>query len=798
LILIPRGHQQLLIPRQLNTPATEIEGVQATIGGEVTEVGSENPTVTLYWGLTDGGVTSGNWDNSVSFGVETGTFDVLLAELSLATIYYYRCYATNAFGSDWANSTQSFSTLAVQPISSDPNDKIDGFLWGTYDNAYEIATPYTDEDIFDVHRVSRGDVTFLAHEDYWPRKLTRFGEREWTLEEIDFIGGPFLDSNTDTDKTCQYVNGTGGTTGDYYDVDNTGTLVASGHTPFLEEMVGGLWLIEHTRQDNVVDSSDNDTNATPTGDGTRVKGHWQFDVSNMSAGTPNYTAKIWRKALPGDWQEIRHYSSATLASDDEDEEDVFYTWTDSNAAVEGAFMGVDQQNLGIVKITSFISTSQVAVEIVKAVYQESGTSAASSDWAEGAWNGYRGYPSSVTFYGDRLWWAGTPNNPQGLWGSKVGEYENHTKGVADNDAVVRTISDNDVSSIEWLAASQSLMIGSAKKEYVGSAADKRDAITPNDLAVHPHSANGSLHIQPVEIEGGMMYAQRLGYKMLILYYEYLNDAYESVDANRVAPHMFKYPAVGVSKQGTPETVIWVTRADGTECVFRYDKQEEISAWSRVVTGGTVDSPSHAFISTSVVAGTTEDRVWAVVQRLVDGETKYYIERFAYRNYTALSDSLYLDAARTVTSDNNGEVARLHYLEGHDVTLTQDTEKIGTYTISGGRITGLTPDTEYVLGLPYLCRMKTMMFAIPGTVSEGVIKRVINVSARTVRTRGGQIGIETHGQANLIDMDIDYSLLATDTEKFGEGGFSKNCRVITEFNDPYPATLLSLFYEVDFE
>ncbi len=620
------------------------------------------------------------------------------------------------------------------------------------------------------------------------------------MEEIDFVGGPFLDTNIDTDKTIQYINGTGGTTGNYYNVGNTGRIDAGGHAPFLEEMVGSLWSVTHTRQDNVRNSSYNNNHAQPPNShaGIRIKGDWQFDVSNMSGGTPNYTAKIWRKALPGDWQEIRHYSGATLASGDEDEEDVFYTWTASNSAVEGALSAIGARNIGIVKITSFTSTNQVSVMVVKAVYQESGESAAVTDWAEGAWNGYRGYPSSVTFYGDRLWWSGTTNNPQGLWGSKVGYYEDHTSGVSDSDAISRVISDNDISSIEWLTASQALMIGSAKKEYVASAADRRDPITPKDLEVRPHSTNGSMPIQPVEIDGGMMYAQRLGYKMLILHYEYLSDSYESVDANRLSPHMFKYPATSISKQGTPETVVWVTRADGTLCDFRYDKNEEIAAWSRIVTGEVKDSPTHAFISTAVVAGDTEDRVWCVVQRLVDGQTHYYVERFANRSYIALSDSLYLDCATTVTSDSLGTLSRLYYLEGHTVTLMLDTEKVGSYTISAGQITGLTPDTEYVIGLPYLCRMKTMMFAVPGVVTEGTIKRFLNVLVRTVRTRGGQIGVETHGQANMVDLDIEYSLLATDVEKFGEGGFDRESRIILEFNDPYPATVLALVFEVDIE
>ncbi len=783
-------------PVVVNIAASDIDAHEGRIAGEVTDVGLENPTVTVYWGRSDGGITPANWDNSASLGVQTGEFDALITGLALATIYYYRVFATNSFGDDWATSTQSFSTLLVEPIFPDPNTKPDGFIWGSYDNAYEIVTPYEDEDIFSVHRVSRGDVTYLAHDGHAPRKLTRFADKDWRIEEIDFVGGPFLRVNIEEDKTCQYVNGSGGMSGNYYDVGNTGTIDAVGHTPFLEAMVGSLWMLEHTRQDNTIDEADNHTHATPTGEGIRVHGDWQFDCSEMSGGTPNYTTKIWRRAVPGQWQEYKHFSAATLASGTEDEVDVFYTWTDSNATVEGAFTAQNQINVGIVKITSFISTSQVAVEVKKSVYQESDVSVAVSAWAEGAWNDYRGFPRSVTFYGNRLWWAGTTNNPQGMWGSRVGFYEDHTGGVADSDAVDITISDNDVSSIEWLTSTQSLIVGSARKEYIVSASDRNDAITPKDNIAKPHSTNGSLHIQPVEVDGGMMYAQRLGYKMLMLSYQYLDDAYNSTDTNRLAPHMFQYPAKDISKQGTPETVVWVTREDGTLCAYRYDKDEEISAWSRIVTGALVDSPTHPFISSAVIAGSTEDRVWTVVQREVNGITNYYVERFAYRNYVALSDSLFLDSAKTVTTDSVGTLSRLHYLEGHTVTVMLDTEKIGDYLITNGQIIGLTADTEYTVGLPYMSKLRTMAFAVPGVVTEGSIKRYISLLVRSVRTRGGQAGVETHGKENIVDLDIPYSLDAADTEKFAESGYDKEGRVTLLFNDPYPATILCMVFEME--
>ena len=86
--------------------------LSATIGGEVTDTGGANPTVTLYWGNNDGGTTPGNWDDSVSFGNQSESFSTGLTGLNPATTYYFRAFASNNAGDDWANSTATFSTGA--------------------------------------------------------------------------------------------------------------------------------------------------------------------------------------------------------------------------------------------------------------------------------------------------------------------------------------------------------------------------------------------------------------------------------------------------------------------------------------------------------------------------------------------------------------------------------------------------------------------------------------------------------------------------------------------------------------
>jgi hypothetical protein len=97
-----------------STGASNIMPTSATLNGEVTSTGGENPTVFIYWGPTDGGTDSGNWANSVKLGVKAaGVFNTDISSLTPSTLYYYRCYAVNSAGPDWADATAYFTTIAA-------------------------------------------------------------------------------------------------------------------------------------------------------------------------------------------------------------------------------------------------------------------------------------------------------------------------------------------------------------------------------------------------------------------------------------------------------------------------------------------------------------------------------------------------------------------------------------------------------------------------------------------------------------------------------------------------------------
>jgi len=102
--------------------ATVITNAIATLNGNITSTGGEDPTVTVYWGTTDGGTTPANWANNSAptapaqpQGVAAFSKDV--TGLTSNTIYYFTAKATNSSGTVWATG-KSFVTLGVPTVTT--------------------------------------------------------------------------------------------------------------------------------------------------------------------------------------------------------------------------------------------------------------------------------------------------------------------------------------------------------------------------------------------------------------------------------------------------------------------------------------------------------------------------------------------------------------------------------------------------------------------------------------------------------------------------------------------------------
>lgn len=109
-------------PVVVNASASDVLAFTATANGEVTFDGNEDPDVTFFYGTSNGGMNSNTWTHSISIGATDGPFSVALTGLTQNTTYFYTSYAANSGGDDWADSSETFTTLVpgLPSVTSNP------------------------------------------------------------------------------------------------------------------------------------------------------------------------------------------------------------------------------------------------------------------------------------------------------------------------------------------------------------------------------------------------------------------------------------------------------------------------------------------------------------------------------------------------------------------------------------------------------------------------------------------------------------------------------------------------------
>lgn len=80
---------------------------------------------------------------------------------------------------------------------------------GTVASVYEIASPFTESMLYDIQFTQSADVMYIVEETLQPRKLSRTGHTSWTLSTVQFINGPYLDDNETSTTFTSSATGVG-------------------------------------------------------------------------------------------------------------------------------------------------------------------------------------------------------------------------------------------------------------------------------------------------------------------------------------------------------------------------------------------------------------------------------------------------------------------------------------------------------------------------------------------------------------------------------------------------------------
>jgi len=459
---------------------------------------------------------------------------------------------------------------------------------------------------------------------------------------------------------------------------------------------------------------------------------------------------------------------------------------------------------GHFKITSVTSTTVVVGIVIVDLGISSSTT---TDFALGAFSDTTGYPSCVTFFEQRLVFAGTTAQPQTIFFSRSADYENfddkYHATVADDDAIVYTIASNQVNAIRFLTATRTLIIGTAGGEFAADGGGTGEAITPTNILINKQSNHGAANVDGISLGNATLFLQRAKRKIRELAYNFDVDGYVAPDLTILAEHITESGITQMAYQEEPNSIVWCVRTDGQLLGFTYQREQQVTAWHRHIFGGSFGSGNAVCESVEVLpTDDSEYQVWVIIKRTINGVTKRYVEYLHRFDFDETDDTSfnYLDSQLAYDGSATTTISGLDHLEGETVSILADGSTHPNKVVSSGGITLDRSSTKVKVGLPYVSLLQTMRIdagANNGT-SQSKTKRIYEITARLYESIGIEIGpdlnnmerIPFRSSANLMDSGIN--VFTGDKEIEFRGNYETDGFIFVRQNQPLPLTVLSLY------
>jgi hypothetical protein len=418
-------------------------------------------------------------------------------------------------------------------------------------------------------------------------------------------------------------------------------------------------------------------------------------------------------------------------------------------------------------------------------------------------NGANLYPGVSAFYGGRLIFARTNTQPQTLFGSVTGDFENmnYSSPVQDNDAFQFTINSRQVNEIRWIISLRVCIIGTSGGEWLMQPGTNATSVTPTSVDIQPQSNWGVSDVPPIVIGYSVLFVDRSTKVIRTLSYQLAIDAYDGQDISILARHLFQ--TYGVNEwayQPFPPCVIWAVRADGTVCAVTYYAEQKVVAWHRHQTAGTFESVA------AIPLPTGETQIWYIVNRTVGGLTARYVEYMDNREFDDIQDAFFVDCGLTYNGTPAMTFSGLSQLEGQTVVALADGNVVKNLVVTGGTVTLPNPASVVCIGLPYTCTLETLDLNVTlperGELSS-IARKIVSASVVMENTRELFIGPESD---RLVEVPF------RTTENYGQPtnlftgekpnisikpGSGRSSSLIIQTVSPVPLTVISVAAQIEY-
>jgi hypothetical protein len=621
---------------------------------------------------------------------------------------------------------------------------------GTVGKIVEVTTTYSVTDIFEINYAQSADVLYLAHKDHEPAKLTRTTATSFTLADIDFVDGPWLDENITS--TTLYASADTGSV----------TLTASASL-FASSDVGRL-----VRFREILEIHHDE---------------WAASTNYADGDTVRYNGHVYEQ-VTGSTQTSGNTPPVHLEG------------TETYGALDWEYK---HDGTGYLEITAFTSATEVTATVKNdtGVLPDHviGSGNATKLWSLGAFGGDQGYPRAIGFYEERLYFAGTTGQPQTIFGSVSADFENHTPGTNDDDAINVTIASDQVNVIKHLLPARFLQLLTTSAEFTLSGGAGSEPVTPTNVNVLRETTFGTGNVKPLRAGNSTILIQKGAEKVKEITFDLDTDGLLGVDLTVLADHLARGGLTDMVWQQEPELLLWFVHADGRLIGLTYDRANATVGWHEHSLGG-----SGVVESITAIPSGAEDQVYLSVKRTIDGSTVRHIVylKSLYFN-DDVADAFFVDSGLTYDGSATTTITSLNHLEGETVTILADGAAHADKTVSNGTITLDRSASKVHVGYGYTSLLETLRMEAGAEdgIAQGKIKRIHGVTARFFQTVGAELGPDTSNLDRLpfrdssMAMDQAVPLFTGDKEISFPSGYDNDAKIVIRQTQPLPMTILAI-------
>ena len=413
------------------------------------------------------------------------------------------------------------------------------------------------------------------------------------------------------------------------------------------------------------------------------------------------------------------------------------------------------------------------------------------------------YPDHSAVYQQRRFLANTNRHPDGIWASRTGFPLNFaiSSPLQDDDALTFRIAGNNNHPIRHLVGLKTLVALTGGGEW--SIGEPRTPLTPGNIPIDQETYAGVADLRPVVLGNAIVYVQARKKIVRDLRFDQQVEGLGGRDLLIYAAHLLKGKTIRrIDYQQNPDSTVWAVRSDGVLLGLTYVPEHEVWGWHRHDTAQ--NATTAAVEDVCVVPETSEDVVYLIVRRTIDGATVRYIERLEDREIVTWDeDVFFVDCGLSYSGTPANNFSGLDHLEGQVVAVVGDgavvfngdpaASNAASFTVTDGEITLGADYSNVHIGLAIrYADIETLDLDVQGSDVRGKRKRVnglkllLESSARTFWS-----GPDASSLRQFIQQDFDLpgDAFTGQVELNLTSEFNDYGRVYIRQIDPLPLTIV---------